>query len=82
MSTTITSDKEYTNMTDQHDSRRRETKTPSPNDVARRAYELFQTRGGEPGHDLEHWLEAERELSRMSRTEADERPRPRRDRQR
>jgi hypothetical protein len=53
-------------MADQHDSRHRETRTPSTDDVARRAYELFQARGGEPGHDLEHWLEAERELSRTA----------------
>jgi hypothetical protein len=28
--------------------------------VSQKAYELFQRRGGEPGHDLEDWLEAER----------------------
>jgi hypothetical protein len=44
-------------------------KTPSRDDVARRAYELFQARGNEPGHDLEHWLEAERELSRTAEDE-------------
>jgi len=37
--------------------------TPSHDDVARRAYELFEERGREPGHDLEHWLDAERQLS-------------------
>lgn len=52
-------------MTDRHDSARHETRTPSHDVVARRAYELFQARGGEPGHALEHWLEAERELSRI-----------------
>jgi hypothetical protein len=31
--------------------------------VARRAYERFQMRGGEHGHDQEDWFEAERELS-------------------
>ena len=31
--------------------------------VAERAYRRFQDRGGEHGHDLEDWLEAERELS-------------------
>ena len=30
--------------------------------VARRAYEIFQRRGGAPGRDLEDWLQAEREL--------------------
>jgi hypothetical protein len=44
--------------------------TPSRNDVvgttetviARRAFELYETRGGEHGHDLDDWLQAEREL--------------------
>ncbi len=31
--------------------------------IARRAYELFLARGGEHGHDVEDWLQAERELS-------------------
>jgi hypothetical protein len=30
--------------------------------VARRAYELFLSRGGEHGHDLDDWFSAEREL--------------------
>jgi hypothetical protein len=30
--------------------------------VARRAHELFQARGGRHGHDLDDWLEAEREI--------------------
>ena len=35
--------------------------------VALRAYDLFITRGATHGHDLDDWLEAEREL-RNSRT--------------
>jgi len=31
-------------------------------DVATRAYELYEARGGEPGADLDDWLQAEREL--------------------
>lgn len=31
-------------------------------DVARRAYSLFLERGSEHGHDVEDWLQAEREL--------------------
>ncbi len=31
-------------------------------ELARLAYELYQLRGGEPGHDVEDWLEAERIL--------------------
>ncbi|HXG94599.1 MAG TPA: DUF2934 domain-containing protein [Blastocatellia bacterium] len=30
--------------------------------VERRAYELFEERGREPGHDLEDWIRAEQEL--------------------
>lgn len=36
---------------------------PSHDDIARRSYELFLARGGEPGHEMEDWLTAERELS-------------------
>ncbi len=32
-------------------------------DIATRAYEIFQSRGGEDGSDLEDWLQAERELT-------------------
>jgi len=31
-------------------------------EIRRRAYEIYLARGGEPGHDLEDWLQAEREL--------------------
>ena len=33
-------------------------------EIAQRAYELFVARGGEHGHDLEDWLEAERSLQK------------------
>lgn len=32
--------------------------------VARRAYELYQSRGGEHGHDLDDWLQAESDVRR------------------
>ncbi len=35
---------------------------PTPEDVARRAYEIFRSRGGVHGRDVEDWLAAEREL--------------------
>ena len=35
---------------------------PTHEDIARRAYQLFEDRGREHGHDLEDWLQAEREL--------------------
>ena len=31
--------------------------------IARRAFELYESRGREDGHDVEDWLEAERELT-------------------
>ena len=31
-------------------------------DIARRAYDLYLARGCEPGHDVEDWLQAERDL--------------------
>ena len=36
---------------------------PGQDEISRRAYELFLARGGEHGHDLEDWVQAERELS-------------------
>jgi hypothetical protein len=36
--------------------------TASPDEIARRAYDLYQQRGGADGNDLEDWLRAEREL--------------------
>lgn len=38
-------------------------KHSSQDEVARRAYELYVARGGEPGHELEDWLQAEREIN-------------------
>jgi hypothetical protein len=37
---------------------------PSHEDIQRRAYEIFLSSGAQPGHDVEHWLQAERELAR------------------
>lgn len=35
-------------------------------DIARRAYDLYLARGCTPGHQLEDWLQAERELRQSS----------------
>ena len=35
---------------------------PTQEDIARRAYEIYLERGGAPGHELEDWTRAEREL--------------------
>ena len=32
-------------------------------EVRRRAYEIYLERGAQPGHELEDWLQAERELT-------------------
>jgi len=40
--------------------------TPQSDEIARRAYEMFLARGGEPGRDLDDWFHAELELSTRS----------------
>ena len=35
---------------------------PPEDDVRSLAYRIYLARGGEPGHELEDWLQAEREL--------------------
>jgi len=39
-------------------------------EVARRAYELYEQRGGADGHDVDDWLLAERELGLAGRSTA------------
>jgi hypothetical protein len=36
--------------------------TLNPDDIRRRAYEIYRERGGLPGLELEDWLQAESEL--------------------
>ena len=38
------------------------TGPPRLEEIRIRAYEIFIERGGQPGHDLDDWLQAEREL--------------------
>ncbi len=38
------------------------TPTATDDDIARRAYSLYLGRNSEDGHDVEDWLQAEREL--------------------
>ncbi len=40
--------------------------TPSKEEIAKRAYDIWLSRGCEAGHDVEHWLEAERQLRSQS----------------
>jgi hypothetical protein len=45
------------------ESKQRKTQfRPSPDEVARRAYSIFENQGSRPGHDVQHWLDAENEL--------------------
>jgi hypothetical protein len=39
---------------------------PTTEEIAQRAYEIYQARGGTEGQDIEDWLQAERELRRGS----------------
>jgi hypothetical protein len=36
-------------------------RTIADTEIARRAYDLYLARGCEPGHDVEDWLQAQRE---------------------
>jgi hypothetical protein len=40
------------------------TATVPQDRIAQRAYEIFKSRGGKPGSDLDDWLQAEKELAR------------------
>jgi hypothetical protein len=36
--------------------------TPAPDEVARKAYFVYENEGSQPGHEVQHWLKAEAEL--------------------
>jgi hypothetical protein len=36
---------------------------PSPDEIARLAYQFYETRGRQDGNDVDDWLTAERELT-------------------
>ena len=44
------------------DSKQPTNPSASHEEIAQRAYRRFEERGSEHGHDLEDWLEAEREV--------------------
>lgn len=44
--------------------------TPTHDEIARRAHQLYEARGGEHGRDVEDWLRAERELQQRMRGDA------------
>ena len=35
---------------------------PSPDEVAQKAYFIYVNQGSQPGHEVQHWLDAESEL--------------------
>ena len=46
----------------------KQTETSSPKNITReqialRAYQIYEERGGHPGSDVDDWLEAERQLN-------------------
>jgi hypothetical protein len=43
---------------------------PTREQIAARAYDLYEQRGGEAGHDVEDWLNAERQLNEELRSKA------------
>lgn len=40
---------------------------PTPQEIAARAYQLWENEGRKPGQDMKYWLQAEKELSAASR---------------
>jgi hypothetical protein len=53
--------------------RKRMKNTPTHEDIEVRAYELYLDCGCDSGHDLQHWLEAERQLSELAEEISDSR---------
>jgi len=45
--------------------------SPSQQEIAERAFNIFQARGGSIGQDLDDWLQAERELLRERTRQVD-----------
>jgi hypothetical protein len=44
----------------------RKTQEAPSREIERRAYELYLERGGEDGHDIDDWIQAEREVGRLA----------------
>lgn len=69
----MTTTKKIAGTTDETESRRRSTQTPSLlqavrfNYIATAAYHKAEARGFDPGHELDDWLEAEAEFDEERR---------------
>lgn len=67
--TTFQASASDTNFTASAETRRNVVPINLEDEIRRRAYELFQERGGIPGNEHEDWLRAEREvLARYQQT--------------
>jgi hypothetical protein len=51
-----------TTTADPDESRPQAPRIPDHHEIAKRAFEIYLSRGGWPGKDLEDWLQAERQL--------------------
>lgn len=51
-------------------------KSPTQEDIAVRAYEIYVERGSIPGDDVSHWLEAEAELTQAAAAQAETHAKP------
>ncbi|MGA8037325.1 MAG: DUF2934 domain-containing protein [Candidatus Acidiferrales bacterium] len=51
-------------------------KSPTQEEIAVRAYEIYLERGSIPGDDVSHWLEAEAELKQAAEAKAETHARP------
>ena len=53
----------------QRQTQRNDPTEPRDERIQHRAYELYVNRGQEPGHDLDDWLQAEREVGEWQETQ-------------
>jgi DUF2934 family protein len=44
------------------------TRNPRDEEIERRAYQIYVGRGGSDGHDLDDWLQAERQVAEELKT--------------
>lgn len=63
MAKATTKPEEVVTSSDRTPRRAAQRPTITDTEIARRAYDLYLARGREDGHDVEDWLQAERELS-------------------
>ena len=51
---------------DREDGRAQSASVVDPGTIERRAYEIYESRGRVDGHDVDDWLQAERELTSIT----------------